>query len=414
MKTSSGLNDINRGDRDMRANTHRSKASVSMLVLFILGACLLLQSCDAPDPTGPAATARMTLTATDLQIPADGSSSTLITAYVKNPQGNPADGPIYWTTTCGSLDKSSETMSDGVASVTLTAPNYGCTAVVTADAVHVKKDIAITCYSIDAVEIEVWANPSSIPADGYSISTITARIEDERDLPVPDGTNVIFSTTGGTLSASSASTVAGRASVNLTSETVPKDARVSATVGTRSDYCEVYFYSTAVGRLELRANPSSNIPCDGSSSSIITATVYDVNGNLMEDGTTVFFASTWGQLSATSSTTSRGVATVTLRSLYDSSSDHTARVTAVSGDRSASVNVGFSRYSGTPQTPANTAVPTSTPTPQPTSGASQTPTPVPSRTATPTPTISPSASATPTFTPLAHIPDWYVRESDQK
>lgn len=377
--------------------SHRSLLCVSLLAITIFSVSLTFQSCDAPNPTGPAASARMTLTATDSQIPADGSASTLITAYVKSPQGNPAEGPIYWTTTCGSLDKSSETMTDGVASVTLTAPNYGCSAIITADAVHVKRDIEIDCFSIAAVDIEVWANPNSIPADGYSISTITAWVEDERDLPVPDGTTVTFSTTGGTLSSNSASTAAGQASVNLTSETVAKDVRISATVGTRSDYCEVYFYSTSVGRIEMRANPNEGIPCDGASSSIITALVYDVNGNPMEDGTIVYFASTWGQLSATSSTTSRGVATVTLRSYYDTSSDHTAKITAVSGDRSASVNVGFKRYTGTPQTPANTSVPTLTPTPNPTG----TNTPTPPSTVTPSPTISASQtpSATPTWTP---------------
>ncbi|MBN1552795.1 Ig-like domain-containing protein, partial [bacterium] len=297
--------------------SHRKTAILPMVMIsFTVLAVSLITfiSCDAPDPTGPAASARITLTATETSLPADGASTTLITAYVKDPTGQAAEGPIYWSTTCGTLDRSSETMTSGVSSVTFTAPNYPCTAIVTADAVHAKKTIEIVCYSIDASDIDVTANPSNIPADGYSKSTISAYVTDERGLPVPDDTAVSFSTTGGTLSADVAYTASGRASVTLTSETVPKDVQVYATVGTRTEYAWVYFYSTQVGRIELRANPSSGIPADGVSYSILTATVYDLSGAPVEDGTTVYFATTWGSLSSSNTTTNQGVATVILYS----------------------------------------------------------------------------------------------------
>ncbi len=385
----------------------KKNMSVQLLLIALIAAsCYIISiftACDNPNPTGPASEARITITATDNSLPADGVSSTVVTAYVKDPHGNPAEGPIYWTTNCGSLDKSSDTMSDGVSSITFTAPNYACSAVITADAVHAKKSITIECYSIDAYDIDVTANPKNIPADGYSTSTISAYVKDSRGLPVPDGTYVDFSTTGGTLSADSVTTESGRANVLLTSETVPKDVQVFATVGSETGSTWVYFYSTEVGWIELHANPGSNIPADGASSSIITATVRDVNGSPAEDGTTVYFATTWGNLSASSATTAKGVATVILYSTYDSYSDHTAVVTGVSGDKSASVSVGFRRYTGSQKTP----IPTSTPSPTPPAARTSTPTPTPPAAHTSTPT--PIKTATPTTAPTAFpaLPSWF-------
>ncbi len=62
----------------------------------------------------------------------------------------------------------------------------------------------------------------------------------------------------------------------------------------------------------VTAEPAS-IPADGASTSTIRATVNDVNGNSVADGTTVVFATDLGALSSTTAETVDGVATVTLR-----------------------------------------------------------------------------------------------------
>jgi adhesin/invasin len=380
--------------------------SVTAGILILTG----FYACDNPDPTGPAASERITLSATDNAILADGVSTSLITAYVYNQAGLPAEGPIYWTTTCGSLDKSSETMSAGVSSVTLTAPNSPCVALVTADAVHAKESIEIECFAVDADTVYVTANPTDIPADGYSTSTISAVVTDARGESVPDGTTVNFSTTGGTLSSTTATTESGRATVTLTSETVPKSVQVSATSGSASNYTWVRFYSTQVGRIDLTANPERDIPADGSSGSIITATVFDISGNPVEDGTIVLFTSTWGNLSSSTETTSKGIANVFLYSTYSPNDDATSIVTAVSGDRSDSVSVHFKRYSGTPgSTPIPTSTPanTSTPSPSPTVTPIKTSTPTPAQSSTPSPTPS-TFTATPAPTAMRSMPKWYL------
>ena len=354
-------------------------SSLFRKVAFCFGIMSSMIRCDAPDPTGPAASARIQLTATRDRVPADGLSTTIITATVKDERGEDASGPIYWSATCGSMDRSSDTMSGGVSTLTLTAPNFACQSVVTADAVHAKKSITIEFYSIDAERVTVSANPRDIPADGVSRSTITASVLKADNLPVEDGTTVSFSTTGGVLSSDTATTSSGKATVTLQSETVPKEALITATVGSASGNCRVRFYSTQIGRLVLLANPPSGIPADGVSTSIITATVYDVNSNLVEDGTTVYFTSTWGSMSASSSSTVKGIATVILKGYTESDYDPVARVTAVSGDKSAGIDVYFKAFEGTPApTPTDTPFfPFSSPTPTPPAKPTSTPSPVP-------------------------------------
>ncbi len=385
------------------------KQKIRYIGWLVLTGCLaslmmmIITACDSPDPTGPAASARITLTATDMSIPADGSSTSLITAYIRDPEGFPAEGPVYWSTSCGSLDKSSDTMADGVSSVTFTAPNYPCTAIITADAVHAKATIEIHCYSVDATGITLTANPDNIPADGKANSTISAYVLDDRGLPVVDGTTVDFSTTGGTLSGSSATTDSGRASVTLTSSTVASEVNVYATVGDAVTSVKVWFYSVEVGSVVLNANPQTGIPSDDASYSIITATVKDIHNNSVIDGTVVRFTSTWGHLSTDSTSTVSGVATVYLHSDYDQYRYNDSTVTGVSGNKSGSVVVRFIPYQGTPKTPIPTSSPVPTNSPPPTQQNTNTPTHTPTPTTIPptiTPTPTPSNTPTPTPTDI--------------
>jgi antitoxin component YwqK of YwqJK toxin-antitoxin module len=71
---------------------------------------------------------------------------------------------------------------------------------------------------------------------------------------------------------------------------------------------------------------------DGTTSTLITAVVKDMDGNNIDDGTKVEFATTGGTLSGTSATTTNGEATVTLTSPTTiGSADITATVGKISG-----------------------------------------------------------------------------------
>jgi len=369
----------------MMCKMKQNKSIFSALIVLVLS-LVFLYACESPDPTGPAATSRITLTTTRTSLPADGSSTCTITAYVLDRKGDPADGPIYWSTTCGTLGEATGTLSGGYASVTLTAPNYGCTATVNADAVHAAESIDVPIYDYG---VDLDADPSSIPADGTSQSTLTAYVFDSISNPVEDGTTVSFSTTMGTLSATSATTTSGWASVKLTSATTTGTAKTTAMVNGSTSIAYVNFTSASAASVSLTASPTTGIPANGSSYSVLTATARRQDGSPIA-GAVVSFATTWGNLEYYQVTTnSVGIATNRLIGSY-SNTNQQARVTAVAGNVSSNqVTIYFSGYTGTPQ---------SSPTPQPT----YTPTPV--KTNTPTPTTVPSHTPTNTPTPSTNTP----------
>ena len=88
--------------------------------------------------------------------------------------------------------------------------------------------------------ITLAANVQSVPADGKTPVTLTATVLDSKGNPVPDGTEVTFSATLGTLSLSSVQTVNGSVSVELVSST-PGQAVVTAYAGNVSSSVTVTF-----------------------------------------------------------------------------------------------------------------------------------------------------------------------------
>jgi Bacterial Ig-like domain (group 1) len=121
--------------------------------------------------------------------------------------------------------------------------------------------------------------------------------------PVADGTTVSFAATRGTLSASSATTTGGSATVTISSTTAGP-AVISATgSGGVSAEVTVNFIATTPATLNLQPSPAT-IPTQ--SQSTLTATVRDANQNLVE-GKTVNFSitadPTGGSLSVASAVT---------------------------------------------------------------------------------------------------------------
>ncbi len=78
--------------------------------------------------------------------------------------------------------------------------------------------------------ISLTANPSAILADGYSRTVITAEVRERNGNPVPDDTEVRFSTTVGTIDPL-AKTSSGRARVTFISAPLPGVAIITATSG---------------------------------------------------------------------------------------------------------------------------------------------------------------------------------------
>jgi antitoxin component YwqK of YwqJK toxin-antitoxin module/plastocyanin len=147
-----------------------------------------------------------------------------------------------------------------------------------------------------------------IVADGATY-TIKAEVKDKDVNNVADGTEVRFTTTSGSLSATTATTTNGEASITLTSPTTIGSADITATVGEVSGTAKVDFIAGSITSLTVTANPAT-LSADGTSTSTIQIKAVDANGNPVADSN-IGITAERGTLSAASATTdANGVATV--------------------------------------------------------------------------------------------------------
>ncbi|MGQ9523634.1 MAG: invasin domain 3-containing protein [Armatimonadota bacterium] len=94
-----------------------------------------------------------------------------------------------------------------------------------------------------AESIHLTANADSLPANGFSTTVITAEVRDRSAFPVPDGTEVRFAATVGSLSESSVPTRSGRARVTFTAASVPGVATITASSGRAVRTISVLMYT---------------------------------------------------------------------------------------------------------------------------------------------------------------------------
>ena len=285
---------------------------------------------------GGVVVASITVTATPSTLVADGASTSIIRAEVKDVQGNPiTDGEsITFTITYGSgtLSAASATTSGGFASVTYTASSApGAETIRAMSANNVSGIVSITLTSGGVGSITLAASPTSIPADGSSSSAITATVNDSSGNPVPSGTIITFSTTLGTLSSTSVTTTdaSGTVTVSLVASTTAGTATVVCSSSGVSQNITVQFTGGAGTPASLSLGLSqTSVKSDNSDSSTITATVLDSNNAALE-GIVVAFSANGGQISASSGTTNAsGQATITFSSGTTDPSNRTATITA--------------------------------------------------------------------------------------
>jgi len=154
-------------------------------------------------------------------------------------------------------------------------------------------------------------NPQSTITGGAS--TITVIVTKEVGGFVVDGTTVYFTTNNGILSAGSSTTTNGIATVTLTLDNMQVGNSATVTAFTvKSESVEVIVPCIAgliTEEIALSANPESNVP---GGASTITAIVTKKAGGFVVDGTTVYFTTNSGELSADSVNTVDGVAKVKL------------------------------------------------------------------------------------------------------
>lgn len=292
--------------------------------------------------------ADLSVTAANASAPADGVTTTAVTAQVVDDQGVGVEGVVVsFASSAGRLSvASASTNAQGYAQVMLTSPSTTGTAVVSAAAGGMYRTTTVDFVSSSTGSQSVTFTGSAATAAPNSPVTLTVQVVDAAGNAVV-GETVSFSATtnvsGGGFSAGAAATVTavtdtfGRASVVYTTGvqagTDVLTARTSAGVS-RTFSLVVSNASVAVGDMLVSVG-GADVPANGTQVAV-TATLTGTTGAPLS-GVSVGFSSTLGALSAATATTNaQGVASVML----SSTTPGTATITASAGGvvRTASVN----------------------------------------------------------------------------
>jgi len=319
---------------------------------------LALEACNLADSPYNRVGQAISLTPSPSNITADGVSTSLVAAVVTDPEGAAVpDGEIVnFTTTAGDIDGSqpglqtvfSTTTVGGVATATLIAPTATGSGKVTATYGTTVADASVIFVPGPVSAIDLNASPNNLNADGSSTSAITATVTDVSGNIVADGETITFGITSGsgTLSFLEGTTYYGKVMTQYTAGTTTGTVTIAAqSTNATTNTLDITLIAPPIGSVTASAG-SRMVVADGASQSLITATVRDVNFNLISDGTIVTFSTTAGDMDNTqngiqataTATTINGVASVLLTSPTNVGS---AAVTATVGGVSGSTAVTF-------------------------------------------------------------------------
>ena len=317
------------------------------------------------------------LSAEPAAIPADGMSSTAISAILTDAVGAPvpAGVSITFSTNIGRFSNDTQSITtatsdeSGKVIVPLIASSTSGLAQVTATSGGVTQNTLVTFegeeVAAGTANIALSADPTQIPADGESSLTVTAVLTDSTGTPVAAGTSLTFKTSSGifqndsdeyTLSTSDDS---GSVSVSLISSIAAGSADITCTSNGVTQLTTVLFTgpSTGVGEttsISLSASPAT-ITADGVSSTTITISLTDSTGAPVNTGTEATLTTTLGTLSQTTVSTVDESGTISV-ALTAGTEAGTARVVCTSNGITQAINVIFTGGSSADQTPAQLAL----------------------------------------------------------
>ncbi len=253
----------------------------------------------------------ITVTAGAEEIKADGAATVLIRATVLDYNGAPAQGiKVNFASTLGTPKNiQKETDVNGIADFTLKSGNTWGTATVTANANGFWGEVDVRFTSLAAGGVSLTAMPDKVAPGGQA--TLIAELRDTEDAPVPDeilyfdiyenNTNATLDNVSGTTDTNGRAIVTYTAGVitdNLCTACDCSGDRVRVTVASNSQFkdktcIEVAEPTETTGYITLSAADES-LPADGSSSTAITAGVFDTAGFPMPVGTQIRFSTTMG------------------------------------------------------------------------------------------------------------------------
>lgn len=308
----------------MRRNC--SKITVRLILISIIGFGLIgLFGCGQQGAPGGqlGATASISLNPGATSLPADGVSSTSITAVLTDSSGAAVNEntSVTFKTDLGTFNNGKTTISaatpstSGTVTISFVAGTTAGTAHITATSNDVSQQVSIQIVKPSPSLVTLSTSTDSVVADGVANATLTATVTDSSDNRVPNVT-VTFQTTIGDLDGSkpgpqttlTVQTSDNGEAVAHISSTNLGVATVTATVEGASGQTTITFVPGPLAKIIVSASPN-NLAADGTSTSTITATATDALGNLVSDGWVINFTPS-ANLSAASVPTTNGTASV--------------------------------------------------------------------------------------------------------
>ncbi|MFS9381068.1 Ig-like domain-containing protein [Citrobacter sp. ANG330] len=299
-------------------------------------------------------------------VSADGTTTSVLTALVKDSNGNVLGSTkVTFSSDNEALKLSASTAvtdENGQATVSATSLLSGIYTVTAAvNGSSAKSTVTFIADEKTAKVETVVASPASdVVADGVVASTVTATVKDSNGNVVVGETVTFKGDQALKLNAESAVTDSqGQAKITATSKTAGTYT-VSATIDqdpTGKSAQITYTGDTASSRVDsIAADPASDVTADGKATSTVTATIKDANGNILPGVSVAFIGDTGVKLSAGKATTDdSGQAKVTVTSLL--SGAFAIQATTANDSTGKKVTVTFTADSASAKVDSLNAVP---------------------------------------------------------
>jgi hypothetical protein len=241
----------------------------------------------------------ITLSASRTQIPADGSVSTQITAFLRDARGQILSGDdttrVAFSVVGGQalVSQGVAIANNGLAHIQVRGLGLAGTIVIKAQASHLESaEIQLRARAAAAHRIELVAVPATIVADRQSTSVLSAVVRDSLGNIVPESTaNISFFIDDGDaeiIGPQTAQSTAGTARTTVRSSIRSGQVLLRAEAnGLRSGSASLHLVTGPPAKIQLLASPAA-LPAGEAANAELLAELQDVHGNLVvADSTTV-------------------------------------------------------------------------------------------------------------------------------
>lgn len=244
----------------------------------------------------------------------NGTSRSRIFARLRNESNNPIPGAaIHFSTTVGTIQSPvlTDTLTGTAISTLVSTTEAGLAVIIARYGLSIDTTRVRFLTPAAAGSITVTAGRTQLTA-GVDSTVITARVADERGLPVVDNSVVFFSVSRGVLSRATTLTSSGIATTVLYAPSVSGTTLVQATTGGVSGGVTVEVVPGSAATVTVLSS-ADTLEADNSSLATITAIVRDGNGNGVVQGTPVSFSAQGGVVNETATVGPDGRAETTFR-----------------------------------------------------------------------------------------------------